>query len=86
MNNNNNNIYFFFFFILDALIAAGGMVSAASGMEVMSKLLDSIGDAKRKIAISVLNETNHPWEAISVYFSSGTSDKILPLHVKKGTN
>ena len=85
MKNNNNNI-FFFVFILDALAAASGMVSAASAMEVMSTLLESIGDAKRKIAISVLNETNHPWKVISVYFSSGTSDMILPLTVKKGTN
>ena len=52
----------------------------------MSTLLDSIANAKRKIAIGVWNETDHPWEAISVYFSSGTSDDILPLNVKKGTN
>ena len=69
----------FFFFILAAI------TSMISGLEGLRTLLDSI-ETNRRIAIGVWNESDHPWEAISVYFSSGTSDNILPLNVPKGTN
>ena len=78
MNNNNNNIWYLFFFFF--------IIAAAIGSKALEALLDSMGNGNRKIAIGLWNETDHPWEAISVYFSSGTSDDILPLNVKKGTN
>ena len=61
------------------------MISGVSGVEALKTLLDSI-ETNRRIAIGVWNESDHPWDAISVYFSSGTSDIILPLNVPKGTN
>ena len=73
------DIYFFFFFILAAFS------SMNSGVEGLRTLLDRI-ETNRKIAIGVWNESDHPWEAISVYFSSCTSDNILPLNVPKGRN
>jgi len=60
-------------------------VSVVSGVETLKTLLDSI-ETNRRIALGVWNESDHPWEAISVYFSSGTSDIILPLNISKGTN
>ena len=70
---------FFFFFILAAFAVA------ISGMQALKTLLDSI-ETNRRIAICVRNESDHPWEPISVYFSSGTSDINLPLYDPKGTN
>ena len=69
----------FFFFIPSAIS------SMTSGVEGLRTLLDRI-ETNRKIAIGVWNESDHPWEATSVYFSSGTSDNILPLNVPQGTN
>ena len=61
------------------------MVSIASVVNSLKSVLDNI-QTNRRIAVAVSNETNHQWEAISVYFSSGTSDAILPLDVPTGTN
>ena len=89
VNNNNNNIcylFIFYFFILAAVAAAAGsVVSIAPVVNSLKTVLDNI-QTNRRIAVAVSNETKHPWEAISVYFSSGTSDAILPLDVPPGTN
>ncbi|XP_073235740.1 DELTA-stichotoxin-She4b-like [Porites lutea] len=63
--------------------AAGSVVSIASVVNSLKTVLDNI-QTTRRIAVAVSNETKHPWEAISVYFSSGTSDAILPLDVPTG--
>ena len=60
---------------------AGGKL----GVDVLNTVLTSLRDINRKFAIGVCNKTEHPWEAISVYFSSGTSETNLPLNVPKGT-
>ena len=62
------------------------MISGGSlGVDVLKTVLKSLEDIKRKIAIGVWNESIHSWEAISVYFSSGTSEFNLPRNVPKGT-
>ena len=62
------------------MIAGGSL-----GVDVLKSVLQSLGDINRKIAIGVWNKTDHPWEAISVYFSSGTSETNLPHNVPQGT-
>lgn len=45
---------------------------------VLEKVLQALGDIKRKIAIGIVNETSFSWEALNVFFRSGASDAILP--------
>ena len=71
---------FFFFFFHSSCFCCRDLWHAST-----ETLLDSI-ETNRRIAICVWNESDHPWEPISVYFSSGTSDINLPLNDPKGTN
>ena len=80
MNISNKIIWYLFFFFILATVP--GVIS---GMQAMKTVLDSM-ETKRRIAIGFCNETDYPWEPISVYFSSGTSDLNLPLNDSKGTN
>ena len=77
----------YFFIILDAAIvaAAGSVISVGAVVNSLKTVLDNI-QTNRRIAVGVSNKTNHSWEAISVYFSTGTSDAILPFDVPTGTN
>ena len=61
------------------------MISIASVVNSLKTVVDNV-QTNRRIAVAVSNETSHPWEAISVYFLSGTSDAILPLNVPTGKN
>ena len=83
MNISNKIIWYLFFFFFFFILAT--VTGVISGMQAMKTVLDSM-ERKRRIAIGVLNKTDHPWEPISVYFSSGTSDINLPLNDPKGTN
>lgn len=61
---------------------AGAVISGAGfGTDILSKILGALGDINRKIAIGVSNETRHEWTAENAYFSSGTSDVLLPQTV-----
>ena len=82
-----SDIYFFFVFFFFILAAIAGSVIAGGslGVDVLKSVLQSLGDINRKIAIGVWNKTDHPWEPISVYFSSGTSETNLPHDVPQGT-
>ncbi|CAB3990851.1 actinoporin [Paramuricea clavata] len=42
------------------------------------KVLDTLGNTERKIAIGIGNDTPFAWKADGVYFRSGTSDDVLP--------
>ena len=68
--------------ILKYLIAVEKMSNvipvAEFGIGVLKTLLDSLGSIKRKIAIGIGNKTQYAWQAVGVYFRSGTSDDVLP--------
>lgn len=65
---------------------AGTVVQVAQlAMTFPEKILPEILQAmrySRKIAIGIVNETSATWEAINVYFDSGTSDVVIPEIVK----
>lgn len=65
-------------------MAAGEAVAGAVGVGELEKLLTNLRDVDRKITIGINNETGFKWEALSVYFDSGTSDVILPEYVLSG--
>ena len=48
------------------------------GLNVLTKVLDTLGNIERKIAIGIGNDTPFAWKADGVYFRSGTSDDVLP--------
>ena len=63
--------------------AAGNVIAAAElGFKVLTKILDVLGDVKRKVAIAVANQSGKTWSALNVYYYSGTSDVVLPPSVK----
>lgn len=68
----------------DNKMAAGEAVAGAVGVGELEKLLTNLRDVDRKITIGINNETGFKWEALSVYFDSGTSDVILPEYVLSG--
>ena len=51
-------------------------------VSVLNDILSQLGNAGRKIAISIHNETGRTWSKGSVYFESGTSDSTMPGEVK----
>lgn len=66
-------------------VAAGDVISGAQlGFDVLKSVLDAIGNVKRKVAIGIDNETGHKWQALNVYFYSGTSDAPMPYIVSSG--
>ena len=44
-------------------------------------MLNEIANVNRKVAIGIANETPYDWQAIGLYFESGTSDDVLPPDV-----
>lgn len=73
------------FFLFLVKIAAGVIIEGTLlGLEILNTILDTLGNINRKVAIGVDNESGYEWEAINVYFSSGTSDDVLPMEVPSG--
>ena len=66
---------------------AGNVIAGVElTVDVLKTSLNAIGDIMRKVAIGIENESQHPWKALNVYFSSGTSDIPLPYSVDSGNN
>ena len=60
------------------------IAGAQLGVPVLKSVLDALASVKRKIAIGIDNESKFTWNSNNVYFSSGTSDAVLPHSVKTG--
>ena len=54
------------------------------GVSVLDTVLESLSEVVRTIAIGVSNKTGATWKAKNVYFTSGTSDVVLPGYVADG--
>lgn len=67
------------------LVGPGDIINGASlGFNILKTILDTLGNVKRKVAIGVDNESGHAWDAINVYFYSGSSDVVIPSSVPSG--
>jgi hypothetical protein len=62
--------------------SAGVIDTAKFSVSVLNDILSQLGNASRKIAISIDNQTGRVWNKGSVYFESGTSDSNLPSEVE----
>ena len=51
-------------------------------LDVLQSVLNAIGNINRKIAIGIGNDTPYEFNAVGVYFHSGTSDDVLPKTVQ----
>lgn len=66
---------------------AGGVIAGIQlGADLLNTILNAIGDINRKVAIGIENESGDTWNALNVYFFSGTSDSSLPYSVDSGNN
>ena len=51
---------------------------------MLTKILDALGSVERKVAVGIENDSGYDWEAINVYFFSGTSDAPMPRELPTG--
>ena len=66
-------------------IGPGDIIDGTSlGINILKTILDALGNVKRKVAIGVDNESGYAWEAINVYFYSGSSVAVIPFDVPSG--
>ena len=61
--------------------SAGVIATSDFSVGLLNDILSQLGNASRKIAISIHNETGMTWNKGSIYFESGTSDVNLPCEV-----
>lgn len=60
------------------LVVAGVVSAGAATVSALTDVVKAMGNINRKIAIGIRNEAHRPFEALNVYYLSGTSDNTLP--------
>ena len=65
-------------------IAAAKIAGGQLALDLLGRVLSAIQNVARKAAIGVDNESGQTWMYGTVYYLSGTADKVLPYKVEHG--